>query len=87
MSIAAVNAETVAPRSSVAASRALSAPDSGVRLLVLAVLTFAIWRGSLFAFDLVGLSLVPNMGRCRGQWQVFGEGHEFWNGFFRWDSG
>jgi hypothetical protein len=87
VSIAAVNDETDAPRSSAASSRALSAADSWLHLLGRAVLTFAIWRGSLFAFDLIGLSLVPNMGPCRGQWQVFGDGQAFWNGFFRWDSG
>ena len=56
-------------------------------LLRAALVTFIVWRGALYAFDLLGLSLTPNMGTCRKQWEVFGKGHEFWNGFFRWDAG
>lgn len=52
-----------------------------------AALTFVVFRGALLAFDYVGLSLVPRLGTCRPQWEVFGPGHDFWNGFFRWDSG
>lgn len=58
-----------------------------LRLLGAAALTFLAWRGSLFLFDLLGLSLTPSMGRCRKQWEVFGKGHELLNGFFRWDAG
>jgi hypothetical protein len=58
-----------------------------VRMVFAALATFVVWRGSLYFFDLLGLSLVPNMGPCRKQWQVFGKGHEFLNGFFRWDAG
>ncbi len=57
------------------------------RVVAAALISFAIWRGALFCFDLLGLSLTPNMGRCRKHWQVFGAGHEFLNGLFRWDSG
>lgn len=57
------------------------------RLLGAVILTFLVWRGALYAFDLLGLSLVPSMGKCRKQWEVFGKGHEFLNGFFRWDAG
>lgn len=56
-------------------------------LLGAALVTFIVWRGALYAFDLIGLSLTPNMGNCRKQWEVFGKDHEFWNGFFRWDGG
>jgi len=66
-------------------ARALSA-GSVWRLLGAALLTFLLWRGSLALFDLLGLSLTPNMGACRDQWQVFGKGHEFLNGLFRWDA-
>ncbi len=57
-----------------------------LRWLGAALLTVLVWRGSLLAFDLLGLSLTPNMGTCRKQWQVFGKGHELLNGLFRWDS-
>src|SRR5688572_12940360 len=67
--------------------RAAPADRTWLRLLGAALLTVVVWRGALFLFDLLGLSLVPNMGNCRKQWQVFGKGHEFLNGFFRWDSG
>jgi hypothetical protein len=66
--------------------RARSADRTWQRLLGAALLTFVVWRGSLFLFDLVGLSLVPNMGACRRQWQLFGKGHELLDGFFRWDA-
>ncbi len=59
----------------------------GLRLLLHAAATFVLFRGALLAFDGVGLSLVPKLGTCRPQWEVFGPGHDFWNGFFRWDSG
>ena len=75
-----------APASSTAA-RATAADRTWLRLLGAACLTFLIWRGALLVFDLLGLSLVPSMGNCRKHWQVFGKGHEFLNGFFRWDSG
>jgi hypothetical protein len=69
-----------------AASREASTEGVG-RLLLAALSTFLIWRGSLLFFDLLGLGLVPGAGgKCRDGWQVFGEGHEFLNGFFRWDS-
>ena len=58
-----------------------------LRLLGRALVTFLLWRGSLYLFDLIGLSLIPNLGKCRDNWQVFGQAHPFWNGFFRWDSG
>jgi hypothetical protein len=57
------------------------------RVVAAALVSFAIWRGALLCFDLLGLSLTPNMGRCRKNWQVFGAGHDFLNGFFRWDAG
>lgn len=56
-------------------------------LLLAAFVMFAVWRGTLYMFDLFGLSLTPAMGRCRKQWQVFGDDHPLLNGFFRWDSG
>lgn len=59
----------------------------GSRALKLALSTFVIWRGALLAFDYVGIHLVPMMGTCRPQWEPFGPGHDFWNGFFRWDAG
>lgn len=57
------------------------------RILALAAAVFAVSRGALFAFDYVGIHLVPKFGVCRPQWEVFGAGNDFWNGFFRWDSG
>jgi hypothetical protein len=62
-------------------------PDGVQRLFWAAVVTFLIWRGSLYLFDFLGLSLTPVMGRCRKQWEVFGREHYFLNGFFRWDGG
>jgi hypothetical protein len=72
-----------------APSRPISSSTEGrvLPLLGAAIVTFIVWRGALYAFDLIGLSLTPNMGNCRKQWEVFGKGHEFWNGFFRWDAG
>jgi hypothetical protein len=60
---------------------------TAIRTLVLAVATFAAFRGALFVFDYVGLHLIPKVGTCRPQWEPFGHGHDFWNGFFRWDGG
>jgi hypothetical protein len=57
------------------------------RMLKAALLSFLIWRCSLFVFDFIGLNLTPRMGACRKQWEVFGPDHYFLNGFFRWDSG
>jgi mannosyltransferase PIG-V len=87
VSIRAVNIDLSADGASVGESRARSVERSLASWLLAALLTFVIWRGSLFAFDLLGLSLTPNMGGCRKQWQVFGKAHPFLNGLFRWDSG
>jgi hypothetical protein len=67
--------------------RAGARDHTWLHLLGAALLTFVVYRGALFAFDLLGLSLTPSMGNCRKQWQVFGKGHELLNGFFRWDAG
>jgi hypothetical protein len=85
VSIARVTMEMFAPASSTA-ERTRLADRTGLRLLGAVLLTFVVWRGSLFLFDLVGLSLVPSMGACRRQWQLFGKGHELLDGFFRWDA-
>ena len=76
-----------AASSDVARSRADASSRSWVSLLISAVLLFVVWRGTLFAFDLFGLSLTPGMGKCHQNWQVFGPNHPLLNGFFRWDSG
>lgn len=55
--------------------------------MLLALGLFAAFRVSLFVFDYVGMHLFPRAGVCRPQWEVFGPDHEYWNGFFRWDSG
>lgn len=75
-----------APARSIHAS-ATSPSRTWLRWLGAALVTFVVWRGALLAFDLIGLSLVPSMGTCRKQWQVFGEQHAFLNGLFRWDAG
>ena len=56
------------------------------RTFLLALGLFAAFRGALLVFDYVGMHLVPHVGVCRPQWEVFGPEHEFWNGFFRWDA-
>lgn len=76
-----------APPSSAAAAPAAEARASWQSLLLAALVSFVVWRGTLYVFDLLGLSLTPGMGRCRKQWQVFGDNHPFFNGFFRWDAG
>jgi len=58
-----------------------------MRILALAAAVFVVSRAALFAFDYVGIHLVPKFGLCRPQWEVFGPDHDFWNGFFRWDAG
>lgn len=60
---------------------------SALRLLGTVLCVFALYRGSLLSFDLLGLSLTPTMGNCRKNWEVFGKGHELLNGLFRWDAG
>lgn len=55
--------------------------------MLLALGLFATFRCALFVFDYVGMHLVPRVGTCRPQWEVFGPDYEYWNGFFRWDSG
>ncbi|HEX4335066.1 MAG TPA: mannosyltransferase family protein [Polyangiaceae bacterium] len=61
---------------------------TAIRTLLLAVASFAAFRGALFVFDYVGMHLVPrDLGVCRPQWDPFGAEHPFWNGFFRWDGG
>lgn len=73
---------------STSASRVGASADSRVLPLIrAAIVTFIVWRGALYVFDLIGLSLTPNMGNCRKQWEVFGKDHPFLNGFFRWDAG
>jgi hypothetical protein len=86
VSILRVTMDMSAPASS-APARVAALDRTWLRWIGAALLTFVVWRGSLFLFDLVGLSLVPSMGDCRKQWQVFGKGHELLDGFFRWDAG
>jgi hypothetical protein len=82
-----VTTDLSAASADVGSNRAQGAERSFPSWLLAALLTFIVWRGSLFAFDLLGLSLTPNMGGCRKQWQVFDKSHAFLNGLFRWDSG
>jgi hypothetical protein len=82
-----VTIDLSATRPDVGSSRSRSAERSLASWLLAALLTFIVWRGALFAFDLLGLSLTPNMGSCRKNWQVFGKSHAFLNGLFRWDAG
>ena len=66
-----------------ASSRFRPAAEAWLR----AALTFAAWRAVLFLFEFVALSMLPKLGTCRPQWEVFGPNNDFWNGFFRWDGG
>jgi hypothetical protein len=87
VSIARVTIEMPATSPPASSQRAAAGTRGGLSLLAAALVTFAVWRGTLYGFDLLGLSLTPSMGGCRKQWQVFGNAHPFLNGFFRWDSG
>jgi mannosyltransferase PIG-V len=87
VSIRGVNIDLSADGADVGGGRARSVERSLASWLLAALVTFVVWRGSLYAFDLLGLSLTPTMGNCRKQWQVFGKSHPLLNGFFRWDSG
>ena len=60
---------------------------TAARTFLLALGYFALFRGALFLFDYVGIHLMPPVAPCRQQWEPFGAGHNFWNGFFRWDGG
>jgi hypothetical protein len=51
-----------------------------------ALLTFAAWRGALFAFALVGLSLSSQRRPVLQRDPHTFPDHYFWDGFFRWDS-
>jgi len=82
-----VTIDLPAPASDAPRSRSEATSRTWVSLLASAVLMFVVWRGTLFAFDLFGLSLTPGMGKCQPNWQVFGPDHPLLNGFFRWDSG
>jgi hypothetical protein len=79
--------DSKARAASVAQGTGEGEPEQLLRLIAAAIGTFLIWRGALLFFDLLGLSLTANMGPCREAWQVFGKGHDFLNGLFRWDSG
>lgn len=72
--------------SSAAPSRKQGEPQFW-QLLRWAVALFLAYRGALFVFDFFGLNLTHRMGRCRKHWAMFGPGHYFLNGFFRWDAG
>jgi hypothetical protein len=63
-----VTIDLPAASSDVPRSRADATSRTWVALLASAVLMFLVWRGTLFAFDLFGLSLTPGMGKCAQNW-------------------
>jgi mannosyltransferase PIG-V len=87
VSIRGVTIDLPADSAGMSSSRPRAVERSLASWLLAALVTFVLWRGSLLAFDLLGLSLTPNMGGCRKQWQVFDKSHPLLNGLFRWDSG
>jgi len=56
-------------------------------LLKYALCAFLVWRVSLFVLEFFAVNMTPRMGKCQKHWEVFGKGHYFLNGFFRWDGG
>lgn len=85
-----LNEDPVAPESAGENGRSKAVPTTEPRflqLLLWAVGIFLAYRGALFVLDFFGVNLTNRMGRCRKHWAMFGEGHYFLNGFFRWDAG
>ncbi|MHC5538016.1 mannosyltransferase family protein [Singulisphaera rosea] len=54
------------------------------------LMIFLVWRGLLFAFDVVGVSMTlerpDSQLSPKDPWRAF-PGHPFWDGWVRWDAG